>query len=160
MKFRTDPKSFWKMIALSVGMAAMSLFLVSLFSAISPLRLILIIASGLAPTFFMLTIGRSMMSSVTIDANGVVSQTFGKTNGIIRWEQMAEVGIGTLEGTRKGRYFLYFVTIPLTEQQRFMINRMKHNDNAIWMQLTEEAVELVETYYHGQIHAMSLLLTM
>lgn len=160
MKFRTDPRSFWKMTVLSISMVLVGLFLIAINVASTPLRLILVVFSALAPTIFIFTMGRSMMSTVTIDANGVTSRTFGRVNGSIGWTEMAEVGVGTLSDVRKPRYFLYFVTVPLYEEHRYMINRMKHNNAAIWMQLTEKAVELVEQYYPGEIHSMSLVLNL
>jgi hypothetical protein len=156
MKFQANKSGFWYLIALCLASVVTYAILMKNSGSMTLAKIMLYTVACGMPFVFVFTVGRPLMSIVTVDENGVKSSAFGITLGRMRWEEMVEVGVGVQGGTRKSQYFLYFVRYHLTEEQRFIIIRMKHNNNAIWMRLTKQSMEAVTRYYHGEIRHMQL----
>ncbi len=156
MKIRASKRAYYSTIALCV---ALPLLCVLVFSAGASFFSIAILISSFASLiFFLFTMGRSVLCVLTIDEQGVTARYLGKKVGSLRWDEMAEVGVGMQGFGSKGKHYLYFVRYYLNEMERHMIQRMVQNNSALWVELTKQSLEAVTKYYTGYIHQMELML--
>ncbi len=156
MKIKAYKKGYYYILALCLFLPLLFVYVLSIGASLY--LTMLTISFCVALVVFLFTAGRSMITVLTINEQGVSAKAFGRKVGSLLWEEMAEVGIGMQGIGRKGQHFLYFVRYPLNEIQRHMIMNMMQNDSAIWVQLTKQSLEAVTTYYKGYIHQMELML--
>ena len=154
MKLRASKKIFYSTVALAIALPLISALVLS--AGATFFSILLLFASFATLVFFLFTMGRSQLCVLTIDEQGVTARYFGKKIGSLRWDEMAEVGVGMQGIGRKGQHFIYFVRYYLNEMERHMIQRMVQNNSALWVELTKESMEAVTKYYTGYIHQMEL----
>lgn len=97
--------------------------------------------------FALYRLGRLLFSKVKIDNLGICLYTFGRREFLLHWSECKEVGIGIfVTGRGSSVHCIYFSKEPLTSQEMQSLNRVRLNNNHLWLQYSKKALDEIVKY--------------